>query len=264
MNKVLALGLTAGLAMLVSGCATYSDYVEPSDIQSGVKNPYNISASDFVKAADEAVVYLVASREWKEYLADYAVQAKYHFEKKNPGQPMPVRLTRPTLILNTLVNNTANEFSDGERFDPKFLTERIRSCLASPNQLSETLLAMSYYNRIAYDRLMRMTGGAYTVPETSQVRVRTDLAGNGHTVDTAVQAGGYDSVFGELAPANTDAAYFDLSLNGSISRMDASAGNRSEISYLFALTLSDRKTGEAVWTWSTEIRRQHRRGIFGP
>ncbi|MBO4345024.1 MAG: hypothetical protein J5833_04675, partial [Victivallales bacterium] len=140
----------------------------------------------------------------------------------------------------------------------------IRACLASPNHLNETLLAMQYYNKVAYDRLMRMTGGYFVAPSSPQVRVRTDIAGQGHTVDTAIQdAGGVESVFGTLATPNS-APYFELSLNGSISKMSAHSGRRSELSYLFALTLSDSRTKEAVWTWTTEIKRQHSRGVFGP
>ena len=251
------------IAFALSGCATHSYYVEAHSINRAVKNPYNISSSDFVKAADEAIVFLMASNEWKTYLAEYAQAAEFEFKKKSPDAPMPYRLKTPTLILNTIVNNTANEFSGGDYFDPKFLTERIRGCLANPNQLNETLLAMQYYNRPAYDRLMRMTGGYFTAPALPQVRVRTDLAGQGHTVDTAIQEAGVDSVFGELATPNS-VPHFDLSLNGSISKMAAHSGIHSEVSYLFALTLSDSRTKEAVWTWSIEIKRQHKRGIFGP
>ncbi len=262
-TKLLSL-VGAGIALVIAGCATHSDYVEPSNLQKAVKNPYNMSSSDFVKAADEAIVFLMASNEWKEYLEEYAQNAEIEFKKQNPDKAMPARLKRPTLILNTIVNSTANEFGGGEYFDPKFLTERIRSCLASPNHLNETLLAMQYYNKVAYDRLMRMTGGYFVAPSAPQVRVRTDIAGQGHTVDTAIQdAGGVESVFGTLATPNS-APYFDLSLNGSISKMTAHSGRRSELSYLFALTLSDSRTKEAVWTWTTEIKRQHSRGVFGP
>ena len=262
-TKLLLLAVT-GIALALAGCATESDYVASQDIKQAVKNPYNMSSSDFVKAADEAIVFLMASNEWKEYLNEYAQNAEYEFRKQEPERPMPARLKRPTLILNTIVNNTANEFSGGDYFDPKFLTERIRTCLASPNQLNETLLAMQYHNREAYDRLMRMTGGYFVPPQAPQVRVRTDLAGQGHTVDTAIQGpDAIDSVFGPLAqPGNTP--YFDLSLNGSISKMAAHSGRRSEVSYLFALTLSDSRTKEAVWTWTIEIKRQHKRGIVGP
>ncbi|MBQ7650260.1 MAG: hypothetical protein IJS15_04830 [Victivallales bacterium] len=262
-SKLLMIAGT-GIALVLAGCATHSDYVESHNINKAVKNPYTMSSSDFVKAADEAIVFLMASNELKEYLDEYAQNAELEFKKNNPDRAMPARLKRPTLILNTIVNNTANEFSGGDYFDPKFLTERIRGCLANPNQLNETLLAMQYYNREAYDRLMRMTGGYFTAPSTPQVRPRTDLAGQGHTVDTAIQdSGEVDSVFGPLAqPGNTP--YFDLSLNGSISKMAAHSGRRSEVSYLFALTLSDSRTKEAIWTWSIEIKRQHSRGVFGP
>ncbi len=262
-GKRLATSLAACCAALATGCATYSGYVEPQNITTAVKNPYSMSSSDFVKAADEAVVFLMASAEWREYLDDYARMAQAKFAEKYPDTPMPSRLKRPTLILNTIVNNTVNEFSGGEYFDPKFLTERISGCLANPNQLNETLLAMSYYNRVAYDRLMRMTGGMYTPPGSPQVRVRTDIAGSGHTVDTAAQEAGFDSVFGELANPGS-APEFDLSLNGSISRMSARAGNRYELSYLFVLTLTDVRTKEAVWKWNMEIKRQNKRGVLGP
>ena len=263
MKKKLLLSAGACIALALAGCATHSDYVEPQNLKTAVKNPYTMSSSDFVKAADEAIVFLMASNEWREYLEEYAQDAEIEFSKKNPDRSMPARLKRPTLILNTIVNSTANEFSGGEYFDPKFLTERIRACLASPNHLNETLYAMQQYNRVAYDRLMRMTGGVFVPPQSPQVRVRTDIAGQGHTVDTAVQDGGTDSVFGELATQN-GVPHFDLSLNGSISKMSANSANRSEISYLFALTLTDFRTKEAVWTWTTEIKRQHKRGVFGP
>lgn len=255
--------LFACCAAFISGCATNSVYVESHDIHGAVKNPYTMSSADFVKAADEAMVFLLASNEWREYLEEYANSARTAYAKSHPDEEIPARLLRPTLMLNTIVNNTVNEFNGGEYFDPKFLTERIRGCLANPNQLNETMLAMLYYNRTAYDRLMRMTGGMYTAPAAPQVRVRTDMAGAGHTVDTAAQAAGFDSVFGELANPSAQ-GLCDLSLNGSISRMSANSGNRHELSYLFALTLTDIRSHEAVWTWSIEIKRQNKRGVFGP
>ena len=261
MKKLLLIAGT-GIALAIAGCATKSDYVETNDLRRAVKNPYTMSSSDFIKAADEAIVSLIASPEWKEYLEAYAINAEHEFRKQHPDVPMPARLKRPTLILSTIVNNTVNEFKGGDYFDPKFLTERIRACLANPQHLNETLYAMQIYNRPAYDKLMRLTGGVFVAPNTPQVRVRTDLAGQGHTVDTAIQDGGMDSVFGNLAvPGNVP--QFDLSLNGSISKMEEHYGNRTEINYLFALTLSDFRTKEAVWTWTIEIKRQHSRGVFG-
>ena len=253
----------AGIALALAGCATHSEYVDSHDINKAVKNPYHMSSSDFVKAADEAIVFLMASNEWKEYLEEYAQNAEIEFKKQNPDKVIPARLKRPTMILSTIVNNTSNEFNGGDYFDPKFLTERIRACLASPNQLNETLLAMQYYNKEAYDKLMRMTGGYFTAPAAPQVRVRTDIAGEGHTVDQAIQDTGFETVFGNLATPNS-VPQIDLSLNGSISKMAAHSSNRSEVSYLFVLTLSDSRTKEAVWIWKTEIKRRHSRGVFGP
>ncbi len=262
MRSKLLLIAGTGIAFALAGCATRSDYVDSQNISRSVKNPYNLSSSDFVKAADEAIVFLMASNEWKTYLAEYAQAAEAEFKKQNPNTPMPSRLKTPTLILNTIVNNTANELSGGDYFDPKFLTERIRSCLANPNLLNETILSMQQNDKPAYDKLMRMTGGFFVAPSAPQVRARTDLAGQGHTVDTAVQDGGIDSVFGKLAVPSS-VPHFDLSLNGSISKMAAHEGRRSELSYFFALTLTDSRTKEAIWLWSTEIKRQHKRGVFG-
>ena len=168
MRSKLLLIAGTGIAFALAGCATRSDYVDSQNISRSVKNPYNLSSSDFVKAADEAIVFLMASNEWKTYLAEYAQAAEAEFKKQNPNTPMPSRLKTPTLILNTIVNNTANELSGGDYFDPKFLTERIRSCLAKPNLLNETILCI----RQAHENDRRLFRGPFGTagPRTNRPR----------------------------------------------------------------------------------------------
>ncbi|MEG2076913.1 MAG: hypothetical protein RRY34_10450, partial [Victivallaceae bacterium] len=55
----------------------------------------------------------------------------------------------------------------------------------------------------------------------------------------------------------------NLSLGGVIIKQAAQYGRDNEISYTFSLTLTDNVTGEGIWAYTKELKRQNKRGIFG-
>lgn len=223
--------LTATLAAaLLTGCTASRDshYVDAEDTTAAIKNRDRMSSSDWIIIAQHASEALLGSPELDEFLKDYAATAKKRYAAANPaGEEMPARLARPLLMLSTVRNNT------GEHIDTKLLTERLR------------------------DTLFR----------SGKVRFTTYAAGEGQNADPATaearKLAGDPNVKATSAMKPGEVLAYDLSLAGVIIKQTASEGREREISYTFSLTLTDNRTGEGVWTYTREIKRQDTKGGFG-
>ena len=219
--------LCAGSAVvLAAGCASDPVYVDSSDTTKAVINTNTMSSSDWVIITQEAGNALLASPLFSQFLEDYAADAL-------DGAPADIsarerrNLTKPLLALYNIQNNT------GEHIDTRLLTNRLREILFN----------------------------------SGKVRFTTYAAGAGQDVDQA-SADARDMYYDPnvkqetVMPQNAVNAY-DLSLAGSIIKQKASSGRSHELSYFFSLTLTDNLTGEGVWTYTKEIKRQHKDGVFG-
>ncbi len=215
------------LALLFAGCAEKSHYVDATDTTRAVLNENAMSSSDWVIAVDQAGQALNTSPRFEDYLADYAAGAKKSFEKSNPGEEFPRRLRQPLLMLSSIKNNT------GEHIDTRLLTDRLREQLFNSNRVRFTTYA---------------AGTGQTVDEaTGQIR---ELRNDPNVKKSGVTERGTVS-----AP--------DLSMSGSIVKQRAQEGREREVSYTFSLTLTDNRTGEGVWTYTKELKRQSTQSGFG-
>lgn len=134
---------------------------------------------------------------------------------------------KPLLMLSTIQNNT------GEHIDTKLLTERIRETLFNSNK----------------------------------VRFTTYAAGDGQVIDSATadarQLAKDPNIKKSTAMKKGTVNAYDLSLAGVIIKQKATSGRDREISYTFSLTLTDNNTGEGVWIYTKEIKRQDTKAALG-
>ena len=229
LNKLLIGGIAASL--LLAGCASTSEYVNADDPKLAAKNKNRMSSSDWVVISQDAANDLLTSAPFQQYLDAFSVDAKAALKAaQDAGEKMTTRelqvAEKPILMLSTIQNNT------GEHIDSKLITERLREVLF----------------------------------KSGKVRFTTYAAGDGQSIDAAT-AGARALVYDpntkrRTLKANTVNAY-DLSLSGSIIKQTAKEGRLNEISYTFSLTLTDTTTGEGVWTYTKEIKRQNRQGGIG-
>lgn len=218
--------------MLVAGCATTSEYVDSSNTTVAVKNLDRMSSSDWVLITQEAGNALLSSPLFAEYLEAYSIDAKKALQKAEAaGEEITTRekLTRqkPLLMLSTIQNNTS------EHIDSKLMTERLREILFN----------------------------------SGKVRFTTYAAGEGQIVDAAT-AGARElqrdpNVKKSSLMKKNQVNAYDLTLGGAIIKQTAQSGRDNELSYTFTLTLTDSRTGEGVWAYTKEIKRQHKQGVFG-
>ena len=230
LNKLLIGGIAASL--LLAGCAsTPSGYVDANDTTIAAKNNNRMSSSDWVVITQNAGNAMLTSPLFQEYLDAFKIDADAALkEAEAAGEKMTTRekisAHKPILMLATIKNNT------GEHIDSKLLTERLREVLFN----------------------------------SGKVRFTTYAAGEGQNIDEATagaRALVYDpNIKRRTLKANTVNAY-DLSLGGSIIKQTAREGRLNEISYTFSLTLTDTTTGEGVWTYTKEIKRQNLQGGIG-
>ncbi|MBQ4106587.1 MAG: hypothetical protein IJC73_03300 [Lentisphaeria bacterium] len=224
--------LSATGLLLASGCATSSDYVEATDTTVAVKNVDRMSSSDWVVITQEAGQALLNSPLFDEYLAAYKIDAEQTIlDAAQAGKPLTTReklnVRKPLLMLSTIQNNTS------EHIDSRLLTERLREILFN----------------------------------SGKVRFTSYAAGEGQSIDgatAAVRTLQHDPNVNQSTVAKKGKVNaYDLSLSGSIIKQSAQAGRDREISYTFSLILTDNVTGEGVWAYTREIKRQNRQGIFG-
>ena len=224
--------LSATGLLLASGCATSSDYVEATDTTVAVKNVDRMSSSDWVVITQEAGQALLNSPLFDEYLAAYKIDAEQTIlDAAQAGKPLTPReklnVRKPLLMLSTIQNNTS------EHIDSRLLTERLREILFN----------------------------------SGKVRFTSYAAGEGQSIDgatAAVRTLQHDPNVNQSTVAKKGKVNaYDLSLSGSIIKQSAQAGRDREISYTFSLILTDNVTGEGVWAYTREIKRQNRQGIFG-
>ncbi len=211
---------------LAAGCASESVYVDARDTTTAVLNTNSMSSADWVIITQEAGNAMLSSPLFAQFLEDYAMDAM-----DNAPADLSARerrtLTKPLLVLYNIQNNT------GEHIDTRLLTNRLREVLFN----------------------------------SGKVRFTTYAAGAGQDIDQAT-ADARDMYYDPnvkqetVMPQNAVNAY-DLSLAGSIIKQKASSGRSHELSYFFSLTLTDNLTGEGVWTYTKEIKRQHKDGVFG-
>lgn len=224
--------LSATGLLLASGCATSSDYVEATDTTVAVKNVDRMSSSDWVVITQEAGQALLNSPLFDEYLAAYKIDAEQTIlDAAQAGKLLTTReklnVRKPLLMLSTIQNNTS------EHIDSRLLTERLREILFN----------------------------------SGKVRFTSYAAGEGQSIDgatAAVRTLQHDPNVNQSTVAKKGKVNaYDLSLSGSIIKQSAQAGRDREISYTFSLILTDNVTGEGVWAYTREIKRQNRQGIFG-
>ena len=224
--------LSAAGLLLASGCATSSDYVEATDTTIAVKNVDRMSSSDWVVITQEAGKALLNAPLFDEYLTAYKIDAEQTIqEAEKAGKPLSTReklnVRKPLLMLSTIQNNTS------EHIDSRLLTERLREILFN----------------------------------SGKVRFTSYAAGEGQSLDAATAAvrtlqndpNINQSTVAKKGKVNA----YDLSLSGTIIKQSAQDGRDREISYTFSLILTDNVTGEGVWAYTREIKRQNRQGIFG-
>ena len=232
MYRFVSLLLPAAALALISGCGTTSDYVDASDTTVAVKNANRMSSSDWVVITEQAGRALLTSPQFDEYLAAYRIDAEKALqEAEQSGTAVSARerlnALKPLLMLSTIQNNTA------EHIDSRLLTERLREVLFN----------------------------------SGKVRFTTYAAGEGQTIDPAtgaVRQLQYDPNVNQRTVAQKGKVNaYDLSLSGAIIKQTASSGRDRELSYTFTLTLTDNVTGEGVWAYTREIKRQNKQDIFG-
>ena len=221
----------AAFAVFLSSCGTDSHYVDATDTTVAVKNKTRMSSSDWVLITQEAGNALLSSPLFEEYLAAYKLDAEAAFKKaEESGVKMTARekisAMKPLLMLSTIQNNTS------EHIDSKLLTERLREILFN----------------------------------SGKVRFTTYAAGTDQSIDAATgQARDLSrdpNINKETALKKGTVHAYDLSLAGVIIKQTAQDGRNNEMSYTFSLTLTDNSTGEGVWTYTKEIKRQYTQGGF--
>ena len=221
----------AALALL-AGCATSSEYVDASDTTIAVKNKDRMSSSDWVIISQEAGNALLSSPLFAEYLEAYRIDAEKALKKAEAaGEELSTRekmtAMKPLLMLSTIQNNTS------EHIDAKLMTERLREVLFN----------------------------------SGKVRFTTYAAGEGQSIDSATAAARQlqhdPNVNKRTLMKKGKVNAYDLSLAGVIIKQTAQDGRANELSYTFSLTLTDNNTGEGVWAYTKEIKRQHMQGGFG-
>lgn len=221
----------AALAALLSSCATDSHYVDATDTTVAVKNKTRMSSSDWVVITQDAGNALLASPLFEEYLAAYKMDAEAALkEAEAAGEKITTRekisAMKPLLMLSTIQNNTS------EHIDSKLLTERLREILFN----------------------------------SGKVRFTTYAAGSGQSIDAATaqarQLSKDPNIKKRTSMKKGTVNAYDLSLAGVIIKQTAQDGRNNEMSYTFSLTLTDNSTGEGVWTYTKEIKRQHTQGGF--
>ena len=222
----------AALLLLTAGCETTSEYVDASDTTAAVRNSGRMSSSDWVIISQEAGNALLSSPIFAEYLAAYRIDAEAWLQEAIANGESFTTLERmnickPLLMLSTIQNNTS------EHIDSRLMTERLREVLFN----------------------------------SGKVRFTTYAAGSDQSIDDATsdarQLKSDPNVRSSTVRQKGTVNAYDLSLGGTIIRQTASAGRDNEISYMFSLTLTDNNTGEGVWAYTKEIKRQHRRGGLG-
>ncbi len=230
-NYLAVCGFSA-VALLVGGCATQSDYVDANDTTIAVKNKDRMSSSDWVLITQEAGNALLNSPLFEEYLTAYKIDSETHLkEAEAAGETLSTRekltASKPLLMLSTIQNNTS------EHIDSKLLTERLREVLFN----------------------------------SGKVRFTTYAAGEGQSIDAATadarQLKSDPNVRKSTVAKKGKVNAYDLSLSGAIIKQTAKDGRANELSYTFSLTLTDTDTGEGVWTYTKEIKRQHKQGGLG-
>lgn len=225
------LGGCAALGLL-AGCATPSAYVDATDTTIAVKNKNRMSSSDWVVISQEAGTALLNSPLFEEYLQAYRIDADKKLKTAEAaGEEISTRekllAGKPLLMLSTIQNNTS------EHIDSKLMTERLREVLFN----------------------------------SGKVRFTTYAAGEGQSIDSAsadIRQLQHDPNVKQRTVAKKGAVNApDLSLAGAIIKQTARDGRANELSYTFSLTLNDNNTGEGVWAYTKEIKRQDRQGAFG-
>ena len=226
MKRNLLLPAAALAAVLLSSCGTDSHYVDATDTTVAVKNKNRMSSSDWVVITQDAGNALLSSPLFEEYLAAYRLDAEAAIKKAEAaGEKISARekisAMKPLLMLSAIQNNTS------EHIDSKLLTERLREILFNSGKVRFTTYAAG-----AGQSIDAATAQARQLKKDPNIKKRT-----------ALQKG-------------TVHAY-DLSLAGVIIKQTAQNGRNNEMSYTFSLTLTDNSTGEGVWTYTKEIKRQH-------
>ena len=231
MRKTLFISAVCGAAALLAGCATESHYVDATDTTIAVKNKNRMSSSDWVVITQDAGNALLSSPLFEEYLQAYKIDAEAAMkEAEAAGEKLTTRekisAMKPLLMLSGIQNNTS------EHIDSKLLTERLREILFN----------------------------------SGKVRFTTYAAGEGQSIDAATaqarELSKDPNVKKRTAMKKNSVHAYDLSLGGVIIKQTAQSGRENEMSYTFSLTLTDSSTGEGVWTYTKEIKRQHTQGGF--
>ncbi|NLF94122.1 MAG: hypothetical protein GX564_09565 [Oligosphaeraceae bacterium] len=219
---------------LLPGCTstTPSRYVDASDTTAAVINKGRMSSADWVIISQEAAQAMLTAPLFQEYLTAYKIDAeKIMKESEASGEALTTRekmtYMKPLLMLSVIQNNT------GEHIDSKLMTERLREVLFNSGKVRFTTYAagegQSFDEATAYAR-----------------ELQNDPNVNQRTVMKKGKVNAYD-----------------LSLAGVIIKQTARDGRANEISYMFSLTLTDNNTGEGVWAYTKELKRQHTQGGFG-
>ena len=228
-SRFVTFSSAAAAMLLLAGCGTSSEYVNANDTTVAVKNKDRMSSSDWVVITQEAGNALLASPLFAEYLSAYRMDADEAIRASNEKLSTREKLNyyKPLLMLSTIQNNT------GEHIDTRLLTERLREILFN----------------------------------SGKVRFTTYAAGRGQTIDSAT-ANVRDLAYDDNVKTSTVAKKgkvkaYDLSLGGAIIKQTARDGRANELSYTFTLTLTDNETGEGVWSYTKEIKRQHLQSALG-
>lgn len=231
MKKSIILSVSAlALSLFAAGCGTTTHYVEASDTTIAVMNPDRMSSSDWYVIVDAAANDMLTSRPFAEFLQDYSADTyKRYTEAALAAMSSSERrnIVKPLLMLSTIRNNT------GEHIDTTLLTNRLRETLFNSGKVRFTTYAAG-----AGQDIDPATGQARTLANDPNVKAST-------------------------VPAKGKVNAYDLSLAGSIVKQSARDGRMNEVSYMFSLTLTDNVTGEGVWTYTKEIKRQDKKPLFG-
>ena len=231
-NYFLPCAAAAAMLFLMPGCGTTSDYVDATDTQAAVKNKNRMSSSDWVVITKEAGNQLLSSQLFLEYLQAYAIDAENEMKKAEAaGEKISTReklnIRKPLLMLSAIENKT------DEHIETQLLTERLRELLFNSGKVRFTTYAAGRGQAID-----RATADARELRHDKNMNKRTVMKRG------KVRA-------------------YDLSLSGTIIKQRARDGRNREISYTFSLSLTDNVTGEGVWTYTKEIKRQHRQSGIG-
>ena len=191
-----------------------------------------MSSSDWVIISQEAGTALLNSPQFAQFLIDSSIDAQSEIQAQIvAGKKLTTasrrNMLKPILMLSTIQNNT------GEHIDTRLMTERLR----------ETLF------------------------NSGKVRFTTYASGVGQTIDAATtgvrQLANDPNVKQSTVAQKGMVNAPNLSLGGVIIKQTAQYGRDNEMSYTFSLTLTDNVTGEGVWAYTKELKRQNKRGIFG-